>query len=73
MYGALSYLSKVIVGDRYEEYVKTHIFDPPGMDSTTFWYDEVKRTGHLAYGIGRDGANKSEDLFVRGIPRPMKY
>ena len=73
MYAALSYFPEALLGIHFEEYVKTHIFDPLGMNSTTFSYQVAKNTGHLANGIGRDGVNRSENIFGRGIPRPMEY
>ena len=53
--------------------MKKHVFEPSGLKSTTYSYDIAKRTGHLANGIGREGVNKSQDLFGKGTPRPMEY
>ncbi|KAJ7586977.1 beta-lactamase/transpeptidase-like protein [Mycena floridula] len=73
MYSLLSYLPQALLSIPFEQYVKTNIFDPLGMGSTTFSYFEAKETGNLADGWDREGVNKSDDVLGRGTPWPMEY
>ena len=69
----LSSLPPVLLNVPFEQYVQSNIFDRLGMTSTTYSYDIAKLTGRLANGFGREGVNKSENLFGKGITRPMPY
>lgn len=57
----------------FARYVKEHIFDPLGLNSTTYSGDVASETGNLADGFGREGINISDDIFRSGIPRALPY
>ncbi|KAJ6626811.1 beta-lactamase/transpeptidase-like protein [Mycena sp. CBHHK59/15] len=73
MYTVLSYLPKALLNATYETYVRDNIFDPLGMDSTTFFFEEARKSGRLADGFFRDKANQTEDPFAQGIPRAAPF
>jgi CubicO group peptidase (beta-lactamase class C family) len=75
MYAVLSYLPTALLPDKpsFARYVKEHIIDPLGMNSTTYSFIEANTTGRLADGFGRDRLNVTVDPFGPGIPRVMPY
>lgn len=75
MYTALSYLPQLLVepGLTIARYIKQHIFEPLGLNSTTYSSEVAEKSGNLAEGFGRDHVNKTKDVFDQGVPRPMPY
>ncbi|KAJ3818843.1 beta-lactamase/transpeptidase-like protein [Lentinula raphanica] len=73
MYSVLSYLPQTLLNIPFAQYVKTHILVPLGMSATTYSGVLAEESGELAEGFGRDGLNRTEDVFGRGVPRAMPY
>ncbi|KAJ8082746.1 hypothetical protein PM082_008602 [Marasmius tenuissimus] len=75
MYTVLSHLPTVLHPSRpsFARYVKEHIFDPLGLDSTTYSPRMARDSGNLADALAREGVNKSEDLFGKGKPRVVRF
>ncbi|KAJ7575075.1 beta-lactamase/transpeptidase-like protein [Mycena floridula] len=73
MYIVLSYLPQTLLSIPFEKYVQTNIFDRLGMSSTTYSYQVAKASGNLAEGWGREGVNKTEDVFGKGTPQTIEY
>ncbi|KAL0069301.1 hypothetical protein AAF712_003666 [Marasmius tenuissimus] len=65
MYTILSYLPTVLHPSRpsLARYVKEHIFDPLGLESTTYSPRVARDSGYLADALAREGVNKSENLL----------
>lgn len=75
MYTLLSYLPSLLLKPRisFARYVKEHIFDPLGMNSTTYSYDISNSTGQLADGMIRQSTNISENPFGPGTVRSFPF
>ncbi|KAL0574601.1 hypothetical protein V5O48_007351 [Marasmius crinis-equi] len=75
MYALLAHLPTVLHPARpsIARYVKEHIFDPLGLDSTTYSLRVARESGNLADPLAREGVNKSEDIFGKGRPRVMRF
>ncbi|KAL0571496.1 hypothetical protein V5O48_010472, partial [Marasmius crinis-equi] len=75
MYALLAYLPEVLHPSRptIARYVKEHILDPLGMDSTTYSPHAARQSGNLADPLAREGVNKTEDIFGKGKPRAMRF
>ncbi|KAK1232774.1 hypothetical protein PQX77_004099 [Marasmius sp. AFHP31] len=75
MYTVLSHLPTVLHPSRpsFARYVKEHIFDPLGLESTTYSPRVARDSGNLADALAREGVNKSEDLFGKGKPRVVRF
>ncbi|KAE9386331.1 beta-lactamase/transpeptidase-like protein [Gymnopus androsaceus JB14] len=72
-YTILSYIPEVLLKIPFARYVKEHIFDPLGLNSTTYSGDVASETGNLADGFGREGINISKNIFRSGTPRALPY
>ncbi|ESK87216.1 beta-lactamase [Moniliophthora roreri MCA 2997] len=75
MYVLLSYLPTSLLREKplFARYIKEHIFEPLGLNSTTYSPSVAMRSGHLADPIAREGINMSEDIFGKGKTRAMRY
>ncbi|KAJ8082741.1 hypothetical protein PM082_008597 [Marasmius tenuissimus] len=75
MYTLLSHLPTVLHPSRppFARYVKEHIFDRLGLESTTYSLRVARESGNLADALTRDGVNRSEDVFGKGKPKAMRY
>ncbi|KAK1232776.1 hypothetical protein PQX77_004101 [Marasmius sp. AFHP31] len=75
MYTLLSHLPTVLHPSRpsLARYVKEHIFDRLGLDSTTYSLRVARESGNLADPLGRAGVNRSEDVFGKGQPKAMRH
>lgn len=62
MYMVLSYLHPIFSKMPFTRYVKQHIFDPLGMNSTTYSFDVANASGQLADGMTRQNGT------VRAFP-----
>ncbi|KAJ7154569.1 beta-lactamase/transpeptidase-like protein [Mycena filopes] len=64
MYAVLSYLPTALLPDKppFARYVKQHLLDPLGMNSTTYSFAVANATGNLADGFARTGINASDPL-----------
>ncbi|KAF8913691.1 beta-lactamase/transpeptidase-like protein [Mucidula mucida] len=74
MYAIMSHLPTALLPSKipFTRYVKQHIFDPLGLSAT--YSPMVAAQGHvLAQGFGRDGANRTENVFAMGTPRALEY
>ncbi|KAF8063357.1 beta-lactamase/transpeptidase-like protein [Lyophyllum atratum] len=71
--GVLSYLPTLLLPSKipFARYVKQHIFEPLSLTSTTYSYD-VAKSGHLADGMVRQGANYSENP-LGGTPKALPF
>ncbi|KAJ6569366.1 beta-lactamase/transpeptidase-like protein [Mycena capillaripes] len=75
MYSVLGYLPTALLPHRptFAEYATKYILEPLGMNSSTYSFSEATATGRMADGFGRDGVNKTENLFGPGTPRAMPW
>ncbi|KAF9463777.1 beta-lactamase/transpeptidase-like protein [Collybia nuda] len=75
MYTVLSYLPTLLLNSDipFARYVKRNIFDPLGMNFTTYSYETARATGNLADGMLRYGVNVSENPFGNGTVRYPPY
>lgn len=64
----LSRLVEVLSGVPFDVYLKAHIFDPLGMQDTSFWVTGEKQTRLTAYYAGSDPSN----ILQRGLKRLEK-
>ncbi|KAF5373108.1 hypothetical protein D9758_001608 [Tetrapyrgos nigripes] len=73
MYTVLSYLPERLIPSisNYAQYVKDNIFDPLGLNETTFDTERIEKSGYLVQGFLRDKLNKTENMFGRGTPRVL--
>jgi CubicO group peptidase (beta-lactamase class C family) len=73
-YTLASYLPTVLLPSKipYAQYVKQHIFEPLGLNSTTFSFDVANATGRLADGILRQTRNTNNtDGIIRTVTYPL--
>ncbi|KAF9265208.1 beta-lactamase/transpeptidase-like protein, partial [Marasmius fiardii PR-910] len=74
MYFMLSYLSELVLTKMpLTHYVKENIFEPLGMNSTTYSFDVVNATGKLAYGISQENLSFTDGLPGTGTPHQMPF
>ncbi|KAK7018013.1 hypothetical protein VNI00_018439 [Paramarasmius palmivorus] len=75
MYSLLGYLPAATLPQKpaLATYLKTHVFDPLGLTSATFSLATAKKSGKLADPTAREGINRTEDLFGKGITRVLRY
>ncbi|KAJ7914440.1 beta-lactamase/transpeptidase-like protein [Mycena leptocephala] len=73
MYTLLSYFPPLLVGIPFETYVNDFILQPLNMSSTTYFSKTAAESGYLADGMGRDGVNKTEDVFGLGQVRAYPF
>lgn len=75
MYTVLSFLPPLLVGPGvpFARYVKQNIFDPLGMNSTTYSYEIANSTGELADGMTRQDVNRSNNPFELGTVRAFPF
>ncbi|KAL0579080.1 hypothetical protein V5O48_002922 [Marasmius crinis-equi] len=75
MYALLAHLPSVLHPSRpsFALYVKEHIFEPLGLDSTTYSPRVARESGNLADPLAREGVNRTEDIFGKGKPRAMRF
>ncbi|KAL0573922.1 hypothetical protein V5O48_008019, partial [Marasmius crinis-equi] len=75
MYALMGHLPTVLHPSRptIARYVKEHIFDPLGMNSTTYSLRVARESGNLADPLARERVNKSEGVFKKGKPRAMRF
>lgn len=73
MYTLLSYLPQVLAKTPLARYVKKFIFDPLGLNYTTYSFDLAKSTGLFADALTRQGVNFSQDPFGDGTVRVVSY
>ncbi|KAJ8515598.1 hypothetical protein ONZ45_g6993 [Pleurotus djamor] len=73
MYALLSYLPTVLLPSQpsLASYVKSNIFDPLGMTSTTYSYSVAQTSGNLADGFARQQSPTSP--FDAGTTRVLPY
>ena len=64
----LSRLVEVVSGVPFDVYLKAHIFDPLGMQDTSFWVTGEKQNRLTAYYAGSDPSN----ILQRGLKRLEK-
>ncbi|KAL0960873.1 hypothetical protein HGRIS_005888 [Hohenbuehelia grisea] len=74
MYGVLSHLPTALLPGQplLSQYAQEHIFDPLGMNSTTYSFDIASATGLLADGFGRQAVNAIDPLDG-GIPHALPF
>ncbi|KAF7338796.1 Beta-lactamase class penicillin binding protein [Mycena sanguinolenta] len=75
MYMVLSYLPTALLPDKppFARYVKKHILDPLGMNSSTYSFAVANATGNLADGFAREGINVTENPVGPGTTRVLPY
>ncbi|KAF9265205.1 beta-lactamase/transpeptidase-like protein [Marasmius fiardii PR-910] len=74
MYGMLSYLPQVVsTKTPFARYVKANVFDPLGMNSTTYSFDVANATGRLSYGVSRENLSFAGGLPGTGTPRQLPF
>lgn len=75
MYTLLSYLPPLLLPSKtpFTRYVKEHIFEPLGMNSTTYSFERANGTGNLADGFAVQITNGSGDPFGNGTVRVLPY
>ncbi|KAJ6599954.1 beta-lactamase/transpeptidase-like protein [Mycena vulgaris] len=75
MYAVLSYIPTALLPDKppFARYVKQHLFDPLGLNSTTYSFAVANATGRMADGFVRVAVNTSENPVGRGIPLVVPY
>ncbi|KAF8884175.1 beta-lactamase/transpeptidase-like protein [Infundibulicybe gibba] len=77
MYAIISYLPTALLPSKvpFARYVKANIFDPLGLNSTTYSFDVANATKKLADGMSRQRtpAEISVNILAGGIPRPLPY
>ncbi|KAI5886361.1 beta-lactamase/transpeptidase-like protein [Schizophyllum commune H4-8] len=74
MYGALSYLPSLVLPSHppIARYVKEHIFDPLGLNDTTYSSRAAIKSGRLADAFTRQ-VNYTGDIFAKGTPRVYPF
>jgi CubicO group peptidase (beta-lactamase class C family) len=74
MYSILSYLPTALVPGHpsFERYVKEHIFDPLGLNPTTYSFAAANGTGRMADGFVRSALIYSDPL-APGTPLAAPY
>ncbi|KAG7088847.1 hypothetical protein E1B28_012801 [Marasmius oreades] len=74
MYSMLSYLPEAAsTKTPLARYVKKNVFDPLGMDSTTYSFDVANAGGKLSYGVSRENLSFADGLPGTGIPRQLSF
>ncbi|KAJ8081130.1 hypothetical protein PM082_017972 [Marasmius tenuissimus] len=74
MYNTLGYLPEVLSTQTpLARYVKKNIFDPLGMNSTTYSFDVANATGKLSPGFARENFSLADGLPGTGVPRQLPY
>jgi CubicO group peptidase (beta-lactamase class C family) len=75
MYTLLSYLQPLLLPSEtpFARYVKEHILNPLGLNSTTYSYDTAKASGQLADGMTRQGIRFSENPLGNGTVRALPF
>ncbi|KAF4596497.1 hypothetical protein EYR38_007884 [Pleurotus pulmonarius] len=75
MYTLLSYIPTAILPSKpkFARYVKANIFEPLGLNSTTYSFDVANATGDLADGFSKQQTNSSASPFDVGIPRAIPF
>ncbi|ESK85499.1 beta-lactamase [Moniliophthora roreri MCA 2997] len=74
MYNVLAYLPEVLsTKTTLARYVKQHIFDALGMNTTTYSFDVANASGNLADGIARENFSMATGLPGTGTPRFMPF
>ncbi|KAJ7670402.1 beta-lactamase/transpeptidase-like protein, partial [Mycena rosella] len=75
MYTVLSYLPTALLPDKppFVHYVQKHIFEPLGMNSTTYSFTVANATGNMADGFARQGVNITENPLGAGTTRILPY
>ena len=74
MYNVLGYLPEVLSTQTpFARYVKQHIFDPLGMNSTTYSFDVANATGKLSPGFARENFSIADGLPGTGTPRQLPF
>lgn len=75
MYAVLSYIPTAVLPSRpnFTRYVKANIFEPLGLNSTTYSFDVANATGNLADGFFKQQTNSSASPFDVGIPRAIPF
>ncbi|KAK1235671.1 hypothetical protein PQX77_001091 [Marasmius sp. AFHP31] len=74
MYNTLGYLPEVLSTQMpLARYVKKNVFDPLGMDSTTYSFDVANATGRLSPGFARENFSLADGLPGTGVPRQLPY
>ncbi|KAF7374353.1 Beta-lactamase class penicillin binding protein [Mycena sanguinolenta] len=75
MYTVLSYLPTALLPHKppFARYVKEHILDPLGMNSSTYSFAIANATGNLAQGFARVGINVTENPVGPGTTRVLPY
>ncbi|KAF4593587.1 hypothetical protein EYR40_008374 [Pleurotus pulmonarius] len=75
MYTLLSYIPTSVLPSKpsFTRYVKANIFDPLGMNSTTYSFNVANATGNLADGFKKQQLNSSASPFDAGIPRALPF
>jgi CubicO group peptidase (beta-lactamase class C family) len=74
MYAVLSYLPTVLLPSKpsFAQYVQENIFNPLGMNSTTYSFQIANATNRLADAFGREGDPTTNPL-VHGATHPMPF
>ncbi|KAJ6627618.1 beta-lactamase/transpeptidase-like protein [Mycena sp. CBHHK59/15] len=75
MYAVLSYLPTALLPAKppFARYVKEHIFEPLGMNSTTYSFAVANATGNFADGFAREGINATDNPVGPGTTRVLPY
>lgn len=75
MYAVLSYLPTALLPDKppFARYVKEHIIDPLGLNSTTYSFAIANATGNVADGFARVGINVSENPVGAGTTHVLPF
>ncbi|KAF8172753.1 beta-lactamase/transpeptidase-like protein [Mycena galopus ATCC 62051] len=74
MYATLSYLPTALLPSKpsFAEYVHENIFEPLGMNSTTYSFQVANATNRLADAFGREG-NPTINPLIPGRTHPMPF
>lgn len=74
MYTLLSYLPPLLLPSKtpFARYVKEYIFDPLGMNSTTYSFDVANSSGQLADGMTKQ-LSSPKDIFGNGTVRALPF
>ena len=75
MYTLLGYLPELLLPSKtpIARYIKERIFEPLGMNSTTYSYEVASASGNLADGMTRQGVNFTENPFANGTIRAKPF
>lgn len=75
MYTILSYIPTAVLpsSPNFTCYVKANIFEPLGLNSTTYSFDVANATGNLADGFFKQQTNFPASPFDVGIPRAIPF